>query len=354
MSGPPGTPAATTEGVTFVSRDDLKLVDITVVHDKAARARELLRLATNMNNQYKTELHEIVEYLSCASTQAVNDSKSCQIRYSLANSNRDPDLYSSRARLPPASKPKQPQEPKNTTHVNCYITPSENQSADDCAAEVKRLVVKSNCNIRSVYKNSKNKIVVECNDGVNASKASSIITSGSSLKSEVDTPKARLKFSNVEKSMPNSDFLSEMKQRDDRFKDEQDLEVLFSFETKNKKCVVIRMDLNKAKIILRNPETFIGHGVVYIAEFVDYTSCFKCGRLDHRSKNCTQPPSCTRCGETDHSAGDCPNSPKCVNCTEHNKNHPDQQIDAGHPSNSRLCSIREAHIDSKRRLLNDQ
>ena len=339
---------------TLVVRDDLKLVDVATIHNKAARGKELLRLAANMNSQYKAELSSIIEYLCCASTQAVDDSKSAEIRFSRAQPARGPDSYASRLRAPPPARSTPVSVPKNTSHVNCYITPKDNQSAVECCEEIKKLVSKSNCNIRSIYQNSKNKVVIECNDSVNASKASSIITSSSNLKSEVDSPKVRLKFSNVEKSIPNADFLAELKQRDDRFKDLQGLEVLFSFETKNKKCVVTRLDLDKAKSILRQPETFIGYSVVYIAEFVDYSSCFKCGRLGHRSKACTNQSACTWCGESGHLANDCSGSPNCVNCTDHNNKHPDQHLNPNHPANSPHCTIRGAHIDSKRRLLNEQ
>ena len=90
---------------TFVVRDDLQLVDIATVHDKSARAKELL---AKMNGEHKAEVISIIDYLSYASTQAVDDLKSYQIKHLHALSAGGPNS----SQLEASPKPTAP--PKNT------------------------------------------------------------------------------------------------------------------------------------------------------------------------------------------------------------------------------------------------
>lgn len=75
-----------------------------------------------MNKEYKSEQAGIIEYLCSASTLAVNDAKSAEVRFSRGQAACDSVSYASRVRAPAPVKIPPPVK-KNTTHINCYITP---------------------------------------------------------------------------------------------------------------------------------------------------------------------------------------------------------------------------------------
>lgn len=127
----------------FIERDDLGMVDITTVNNKAARALEILS-QPKLPAALKQELAALVNYLSNASAEAVNDAKSDRLRaaQSAAPGPGRKSWSSALAGRPVSLPPRTPNPIQNPTskqqspRANCYVLPNENQQPTECIAQI--------------------------------------------------------------------------------------------------------------------------------------------------------------------------------------------------------------------------
>ena len=227
-----------------------------------------------------------------------------------------------------------------------------------------------NIGIKSMKSISKEGVVIECRNRLEACELRDAITDsscGRRLKAELpekQAPTCTMFLQGVDHNL--DDIRKDMYTKNPNlFSGEYDAEFAHHWKTPNGNTIVVVTLLSSVyhRLAAQNFRIFLGwNATVRLRERDPITQCFRCQRFGHKAVNCKyqvggHPATrCAQCSENHAPDGRCTAPARCPNCVQYNitaSKRSWEQVNTGHSARDRNCPCRIRIIARARQQLVD-
>lgn len=156
---------------------------------------------------------------------------------------------------------------------------------------------------------------------------------------EVQTLKApRMKILDVQNDMNLNDLTEDIKNRNPSMLN-GNFELVHDFMNASKqRTVILEATAEIYSAVVKNEfKLYIGYQCCKVVDDINLNLCFKCGRLNHSSKNCQNARICLKCSG-DHETISCKaEAMKCVNCAFYKEKYNEDKCTNHYPNDTTKC-----------------
>lgn len=251
-----------------------------------------------------------------------------------------------------SNKPKD----RNTRPV-IVIKPKESTQACDDTRKYLKTQLDPKTHTISNFRNGKDgSIIAECPIGSNLNVVKNSIESklGENYSAVVPTPPVpRLKVVGMTDQYSDEEFIEYLRSQNEDI-EINDVKVLRMYEnprfTYNKFNVVIEVDVDTYKCLLRAKNVNVRFDRCPVVPEVSVLRCFECGEFGHHSNKCQNGARCSRCSQQ-HKTSACTSTVlKCVNCLKTNQERK-MNLDVNHAAFDTNCPIYKKLFDQRKSSL---
>lgn len=208
--------------------------------------------------------------------------------------------------------------------LNIYVKPKNNQDKSQTLAKVKsKLSSDLAIPINRVKENKDGLVEIKCKNNVDVSRTRSVLSDklGNDFSVELEHLKLpKIKVINVDTDMSKEELCEDIYNRN-FLEIDGAFNIIADYKGRNNYRTLILEVTADSYLHLKNNgfRLYIGHQCCKIYDFFNLNLCYKCGRTNHKHRNCNNDDICLICAGN-HSTKMCNSkTKKCPNCVFYNE-----------------------------------
>lgn len=222
------------------------------------------------------------------------------------------------------------------------IVKAKNKNNNNTMAKVKSKILSDiTVPIQKITANKNGEVTIKCKDKVDVSRTTALLKEKMSKDYEVEAQAVkapRLKIHDVQNDMNLTELEEDIKNRN-LFMLSGNFTLISEYRNARKQRVIILEVSSELynNIVNNDYRLFIGFQCCKMYDIINLSVCFKCGRLNHNSRNCKNETKCLKCAGK-HPTNKCDSSSlKCVNCDFYNEKFGQNKCTNHHPNDTASC-----------------